>query len=538
MSQHRHLRHLRGWTRGAAIGATVAMLSAALVAGTGAAAGAAKSGGEVRFGLEAESTGGYCLPTSQLAISGIQVAAAVYDTLTAPNSKGKYVPNLAESVTPNDTFNEWTIKVRPGITFHDGTPLNGAAVTTNIEAWRKGTLFSFVFSNIASVTTVDDLTVKVTTKVPWQAFPAYLYLVGRAGIVAPAQLADTGTCARNLIGTGPFKLQEWKTNESLTVVRNPNYWKKDAKGKQLPYLDKITFVPVVDTTARQNQLEGGQLNLMHTSAADTIEALKSVKGVTETIEPPGNRDVRYYLLNTAKAPFDNADARRALAYAINVEEINQIRNRGLFDVADSIIDSKAQGYLKNSGVPTYNLKKAKALVDKVKAANGSFDVTFLTTNDSATLAEAQLLVEQAGKAGISASLNQVDQSALINTALGGNFSVLLWRNFHSDPSYGDAGNYVWWSTGSPINFGKINSPDVQAALDAGRTAQDTADGNSAYQDFNKAMMASPFVIPAWFVDWTIAAKGVGGVLGAPLPDGSKPKFMYGRIPVDGLYLTK
>lgn len=518
-----------------------AAVAAATLAAVAAPAGAAtpKPGGEVRFGLEAETTGGYCLSQANLAISGIQVVAAIYDTLTAPNTKGEYVPNLAESVTPNATFNEWTIKARPGITFHDGTPFNADAIVANIEAWRKGLLFQFVYSNIASVSKVDDATAKVTTKVPWAAFPAYLYLVGRAGIMAPAQINNPGTCATNLIGTGPFKLETWKTNESFVAVKNANYWKKDAKGNKLPYLDKITFVPIPDTPSRQNQLEGGQLTLMHTSAADAIDSLGGVSGVKLTTEPPGNRDVRYYLLNTAKAPFNSPDARLALAHALNVKKINQIRNLGQFDVANSIIDSKGQGYLKKSGLPTYDLKKAKELVAKVKAANGGvFDVSFLTTNDSGSLAEAQLLVEQAQAAGINATLAQVDQSSLINEALAGKFSVLLWRNFHSDPAYGDAGNYVWFTKGSPVNFGKIDDATVQASLDAGRAALTTADGKAAYEDFNKAMMGSPWLIPAWFVDWTIASKGMGGILGAPLPDGSKPLYLYGRIPVDGLFLTK
>ena len=528
----------------AAVVAVAAIAGATLVTAGVAPAGAAspKPGGEVRFGLEAETTGGYCIPQAQFAISGIQVVASVYDTLTAPNTKGEYVPNLAESITPNADFTEWTIKARSGITFHDGTPFNADAIVANLEAWRKGRLFVFVYSNIASVDKVDDMTVKVTTKVPWAAFPAYLYLVGRAGIAAPAQLANADTCATNLIGTGPFKLNspgDWKVNESLTVVKNPSYWKKDSKGKQLPYLDKIVFVPVADGPSRQTQLEGGQLDLMHTSSAQIIDALKSVDGITETVEPDGNRDVRYYLLNTAKAPFNNPDARQAVAMAINVPEINTIRNKGQFDVATSIIDSKAQGYLKNAGLPKYNLKKAQALVEKVKAADGSFDVTLLTTNDSENLGEAQLIAEQLSKAGINASISQVDQSALINDALAGKFSVMLWRNFHSDPQFGDAANYVWWSAGSPVNFGKIDDPTMQAALDTGRSALDDSTANTAYEDFNKAMMTAPYVVPAWFVNWTIASKSsVKGQLGAPLPDGSKPKFMYGRIPVDGLYLTK
>jgi len=517
-----------------ALAATGAIVAGSLMA-VAAPAGAAKTGGEVRFGLEAETTGGFCLPQAQLVVGGIQVAAAVYDTLTMPNTKNQYVPNLAESVTPNATFNEWTIKLRSGIKFHDGTPLNADAVKQNMDAWKKGRLFAFVYSNMGDVTVVDDLTLKVTTKTPWPAFPGYLYLQGRAGIAAPAQLADTSTCATNLIGTGPFKLDSWKVNEALIVSKNPNYWKKDAKGNALPYLDKITFVPVPDSPTRDTQLQGGQLDIMHTSSASSIDGLKSTSGIDMVYDQKGNRETRYYQINASKPPFNDPNARLALGYALNPKEINQIRNKGLFTLATQTMDSNSPGYLKKSGYPQYNLKKAKQLVSQVKAANGgSFDVTFLTTNDSDNAAEGQLLIEQANAAGMNAKLVQVDQSSLVNELLGGNFSVTLVRNFHSDAAFGDVANYVWWSKGSPVNFSKFDDPNVQAALDAGRTSTDPAALQQAYTSFNKAMAAGVYVVPAWYSTWALASKGITGQGGAPLPDGSKALVLNGRFPVETL----
>ena len=521
----------------AAAGAIVAGSLMTVAAPAGAAA-APKTGGDIRFGLEAETTGGFCLPQAQLVTSGIEVAAAVYDTLTMPNTKNQYVPNLAESVTPNATFDQWTIKLRSGIKFHDGTPLNADAVKQNLDAWKKGRLFAFVYSNMGDVTVVDDLTLSVTTKTPWPAFPGYLYLQGRAGIAAPAQLANPDTCATNMIGTGPFKLNspgDWKVNESLTVVKNPNYWKKDAKGTQLPYLDKITFVPVPDSPTRDTQLQGGQLDIEHQSSASSIDSLKSTPGVDMVYDQKGNRETRYYQINASKAPFNDPAARQALAYAINTKEINQIRNKGLFTPATQTMDSNSPGYLKKSGYPQYNLAKAKQLVTQVKAANGgSFDVTFLTTNDSDNAAEGQLLVEQANAAGMNAKLVQVDQSSLVNELLGGNFSVTLVRNFHSDAAFGDVANYVWWSKGSPVNFSKFDDPNVQAALDAGRVSTDPAALQTAYTNFNKAMAAGVYVVPAWYDTWALASKGITGQAGAPLPDGSKVLVLNGRFPVETL----
>ncbi len=94
------------------------------------------SGGELTYYLEAETNGGYCLAEAQLAISGVQVARSVYDTLTAPNADGEYVPFLAESVESNEDFTEWTITIREGIKFHNDTDLTAEVVKNNLDAYR------------------------------------------------------------------------------------------------------------------------------------------------------------------------------------------------------------------------------------------------------------------------------------------------------------------------------------------------------------------------------------------------------------------
>ena len=113
-------------------------------------AGPPQYGGRVVYGLEAETTNGWCLPEGQLAIAGIQVARSIYDTLTVPNGEGEFVPFLAEAVTSNPDFTEWTITLRPGITFHDGSPLTAEVVKNNLDAYRgqypgrTSLLFQFV----------------------------------------------------------------------------------------------------------------------------------------------------------------------------------------------------------------------------------------------------------------------------------------------------------------------------------------------------------------------------------------------------------
>ena len=233
-------------------------------------------GGEIAYGLEAENNNGWCLPEAQLAISGMQVANAIYDTLTAQNADGDYVGFLAESVEPNADYTQWTITLRDGITFHDGSALNAEVVKNNLDAYRgdyparQALLTMFVFEPVTAVDVVDDLTLTVTTT-PWTTFPAYLS--GRIGIIGQAQLDDPDACDTNLIGTGPFVFDDWVEGESLTVVRNEDYWRTDADGNQLPYLDSVVFRPFVDPNARTNALLSGELQALHTPTPEETATL-------------------------------------------------------------------------------------------------------------------------------------------------------------------------------------------------------------------------------------------------------------------------
>jgi peptide/nickel transport system substrate-binding protein len=146
-------------------------------------------GGQLVYGIEAES-GDFCLTSAEIAAAGMQVVRAVYDPIVVPDSEGRYQPYLAKSVEPSADFTTWTITLKPDITFHDGSPLDATVLKNNLDAYRgqyparQSLLFAFALENIAEVTVVDPLTVRVTATVPWVAFPAALYASGRLGVLA------------------------------------------------------------------------------------------------------------------------------------------------------------------------------------------------------------------------------------------------------------------------------------------------------------------------------------------------------------------
>jgi peptide/nickel transport system substrate-binding protein len=517
-------------------------------AGSSSSDGKPVVGGKVVYGLEAETAGGFCLPEAQLAIAGIQVARSVYDTLAAQNDKGEYVPYLAKSITPNATNTEWTIGLREGVKFHDGTALDATVVKNNLDAYRGAypnrspLLFVFTFANIADVTVVDPLTVKVTTKVPWTAFPAYLAGSGRVGMMAQSQLDDKTSCDKNLVGTGPFKTTGPITNtQDFTLVKNPSYWQKDADGVQLPYLDELEYRAIPDDAARLNALQSKQIDVLHTDVPQLIVQMQPLAddGSLKMTVSDEAAETGYVMFNASRPPFDNQAARDAVTLAFNTDQYNQVQNSGLLEEANGPFAPGNDGYLSNTGKKTFNLESAKAKVAEYKQQTGQdLSFTLSTTNEPITIQGAQLFKQFMTDAGMTVTLANTDQSQLINQAIAGDFQAVGWRNH---PGGDPDGQYVWWHTGSPVNFGRINDPAVDKLLDDGRVSPDKAARTKIYEDLNKLFAEKNYNMWEYWVKWAVAGQpAVQGIYGPDLPDGggAPAKGLGVGHPVLGLYVSK
>jgi peptide/nickel transport system substrate-binding protein len=515
-------------------------------------------GGTLTYGIEADTSGGYCLYKAQLAIGGIQVARSIYDTLTMPGGDGKIHPYLAQSVTGTANNTIWTIKIRPGIKFHDGTPLDATAVKDNLDHYRKDNLlFVFVFADITAVDVVDALTVKVTSKVPWSAFPWYLWSSSRVGIMAEAQMKSPD-CNTKLIGTGPFEYVSWKFGDKFVAKRNPNYWYKDPKtGQQLPYLDGITFVPQEDGAKRTSSLEAGDFNMIHTSDAQQVVQIRKDKAAGKLNDTESDKftEVGYVMLNATKAPFNNLAARQAFAYAVDRDTYNKLRNDGILTNASGPFGPGVDGNLADTGLPTFSPEKAKAAAATYKQQTGR-DLTFTLnhTADPSTTQDAVLVQQMVQQnAGVKVQLNSVaDQSTLINIAIGRKFDATLWRNH---PGADDDTQYVWWhcansgAVGSdpngapacdnPVNFGGFNDPIINSAFDKARQSDVPADRTKLYEDINREFAKQLWNLWAQYTLWTVGYKtNIHGILGPDLPDGAKPfEGLPTGHPLSGLWCT-
>ena len=500
-------------------------------------AGEPTPGGRVVYGLEAETTDGWCLPEAQLAISGIMVTDAIYDTLTRPNAEGEAEPWLAETVESNDDYTEWTIGLREGVTFHDGTDLTAEVVKNNLDAYRGAyptrspLLFTFVFDNVAAVDVVDPLTVRVTMNEPWVSFDSYLYSSGRLGMMAQAQLDDTESCAENLIGTGPFVLEDWTPNQSLTASKNPDYWATDAAGNQLPYLDEIEFRPIVESAQRLNALQSGEVNAIHTSDPEVVDELRSLdeEGTVTNVESVEFGEVSYTMLNASKPPFDNILARQALAYAFEFDEYNEIIGRGILTRASGPFAPGNIGHLEDTDYPEYDPERAEELVAQYEEETGEeLSFSYTTTQAEATVAAGQVIKEQLGEIGVEMEIVTVDQSTQIDTAISGDFQAIGWRNHPGgDPDQ----QYVWWESSYPTNFGRINDPEIDDLLNQGRVTPDADERQEIYENLNRRFAEQVWNLWAYYTLWSVGtAPNVHGVPGeGPTSEEPFPGLATGHL---------
>lgn len=493
-------------------------------------------GGTLRYGLEADSTGGFCLTEGQLAISGMMVVRAVYDTLTVPNGEGGYSPYLAKAVTPNEDHTVWDIELREGIKFHDGTDLTAEVVKNNLDAYRgepgdhnrSSLLLMFVFSNVDTVEVTGPLTVQVTMHEPWVAFPAYLYASSRVGIMAQSQLDDTENCHNDLVGTGPFKFSSWDPNVRFVAERNEDYWQIAPDGEPYPYADRLEFVPIPDAQVRNNAIEGGDVNIMHTSNSENISReLRDLRerGEVNMFVSEEAGEVSFVQLNTARPPFDDVRMRRALAMAADMDEINNSLNAGLPTLASGPFGPDSIGYVEDSGYPSYDLEQAQDLIDEYVAEGGSPEFNIRATNDAGVIRLAEMVQQRAKAVGVDVTISQSDQPQLIEAAIGGDFQAMTFRNYPGgDPDQ----LYVWFHSGNadgpgevatnPVNFSKTNDPEVDRLLDEGRAEADEDARAEIYQDLQRRMGSEVYGIWGWYTPWAIVmAPNVHGVIGPPLP---------------------
>lgn len=279
-------------------------------------------GGTVTIGLEAEAPG--LRPWEDTLSSPVyNIAVSMFDKLMEISADGvTYEPWLAESITPNDDFTVWTMTLRPGVTFHNGTALTGQTIADMFAVQQTGSAAQghIAATTLQSVEATGDLEVTYTLGQANSAFPTWLERAPLGMVFEPAAAAaDPEGAANNPIGTGPFMLDSRDIDNETIVVRNENWWHTDPDGNQLPYLDSIVFRPIPDELARLDALLSRTTNAMQTLRQGTIRDARASEGI-DLYEFQGS-NVGGGMFNMLIPPYDDLRVRRGLTMMNDQEAV-------------------------------------------------------------------------------------------------------------------------------------------------------------------------------------------------------------------------
>lgn len=364
-------------------------------AASDAAAGTAEDVGEfLVYGYSGE-------PSSLDAANsnGVNITAQIEESLASfkPGTL-ELAPGLAESWTPNDDSTEWTFKLRPGVKFHDGTDLNADAVVFNFQryadpAFEYGyrdqgntfSIFPYIFGGFqgdpaslwGGVEKVDDATVKFTLTRPTPLFPN-LIAASYFGISSPDAIkqagAKYGTPEGGAVGTGPLKFLEWTPGQSLTLVRNDEYWGDKAK------LPGVVVRFIADAPERLAELQAGAIDLTTDLDPSAREAIQNDANLA--ITPLEAFNTALLLFNTNDKPFDDVRVRQAVAYAIDKKAILDAFYGGQGTVADDVLpDSLGWARPQTLDSYAYDPEKAKSLLAEAGYPDGFSTIVLTDTTE-------------------------------------------------------------------------------------------------------------------------------------------------------------
>ncbi len=451
-------------------------------------AGEPQPGGEISFGLLAE-TNNWNPYTGQWAGSAYIVGNAIFDPLVAITDEGAAEPYLAESIESNEDFTEWTIKLRPDVTFHNGEAFDAEALKTNLEAGRSSGLTAVVFLAVDTVSVVDPSTVTVTMKSPWSTFPQTLS--AQPGYMAAPEMLESEDGARNPIGTGPFVFGDWVVDATLQVSKNDDYWRDG-----LPYLDGIDFRVLTDTQTRTQALTSGTVDAIQVATPEQVLEFQDLgsSGEVQSFTDGGQEaDETIIALNTEKPPFDDPNARLALATGIDQDVLAETSFQGAYPGARGPFTADSPFFVEpeDIGYPAYDLEKAKELVAQYEADHGEpLAFTALVPPDPAYLAIAQALQADAQNAGIDVEIEPIEQTQLITRVLTGDYQASGFILF-SSPTFDRAYPFIATpSSPAPaisLNFTRNDNPVITEEMNKARATDDREEQVTAYRVVQEEM---------------------------------------------------
>lgn len=488
------------------------LLAAAAAMGGAAAAGAQTT--HLRFGLAEDPD--VLDPTLARTYVGRIVFAALCDKLFDIDDKLGVVPQLALSHETSPDGRTVTIKLRPGVLFHDGEAMDAEAVKFSLERHltMQGSFRRPELAAVDRVEAVDPATVRLLLKAPFS--PLIAQLTDRAGmIVSPKAAKEAGDrFGQKPVCAGPYRFVERVQQDRIVVERFPDYWNKGAVA-----IDRITYVPITDSTVRLANLKSGQLDVIERMLATDIKEVRSnarLRLATATELGYQGMTINVGKGDAAKGPLgSDPRVRKALELALDRGAINQVVYNGEYVAGNQWVAPETPYYQSKFPVPARDVAQAKRLLAQA-GVKAPVPVDLMVPNNPETRQAAEVIQAMAAEAGFDIKIRVVEFATSLKEAEDGRYQayMLNWSG-RVDP---DGNIYIYAKTGAPQNYSAYSNPQVDEALDEARTRSGMAERKAAYETVAARVIEDRPILYLYHRRWLVThtAKLEGLKL---LPDG-------------------
>src|SRR6202171_297727 len=424
-------------------------------------------------------------PTLARTYVGRIVFASLCDKLCDIDDKRNIVPQLALSHATSEDGKEVTIKLRPGVKFHDGEAMDAEAAKFSLDRHltMQGSFRKPELAALDHVDVVDPLTIKLVLKTPFS--PLIAQLTDRAGMmVSPKAAKEAGDkFGQHPVCAGPYKFVERVQQDRMVFEKFADYWNKDNV-----FIDRVVFLPIVDATVRLANLKSGGLDLIERVLATDIKDVRA----DSRLKLATALELGYMslIINTGndknKGPLNQSEkVRQALDLSIDREALNQVVFNGEFTPGHQWISSDHPHYQKSFPSQPRDIAKAKALL-KESGATLPVSVDFMVPKGAENEAVAQVIQSMAAEAGFDLKIRLLEFATSLAQAQAGEHHTFLsgWSG-RIDP---DGNSYIFLHTNAPQNESFYSNPEADKLLEDARLITDPAQRKAIYEKLTKTVL--------------------------------------------------
>jgi len=448
-----------------------------------------------------------------------QVHINIFNTPLYRDAELNFVPGLVTEWSVDDAGTTWTLKLRQGVTFHDGTPFDAEALKFNFDRIKNPETASKKAAGLLlspETNVVDDYTVTVTYEQPYGAFLDALS-TPVLGIISPASVEQYGAdVGRNPVGTGPFKFVEWVAQDRIVLERNPEYnWAPEYLDHQGPaYLERLTFRFIPEDVSRVVALETGEVDAIINLPREQVARFEGdpafAVATAVVVGSPAMMTV-----NANKPPTDNLKVRQAMLHAVNQQDLIAAALSGVGERAFSPISSSNPCYDPSlESKFGFDQDRSKALLAEAGWSDGDGDgildkggqplrVEYITFGGAANRRTAEIIQAQMKEVGIDLVIREMESPAIQAARQAGehNLAWLTWLGM--DPAVMEVMLHSR-NIGTGWNFTHFRNEQLDALLDDANTELDTERRCELYRQAQTLALDEGIIIPMYLQQQIVA----------------------------------